>query len=293
MWFDDNEYTEGEWEYTEGEWEGYDIDDQSDEVDVPEIKIKLDLNLTEDQLPKAISEQVKVMRALEEKILKAQERKNKAMMAAEKAKHDVRIFKKKEAIEDLQDATLAQSKALSSVNDAMNLLFSNQKQLANVSSGLFAFGLMNMASNRTMYQRLKCELEKASEEELNELAKEELLKIIRQLKAQEDIYNRIDRHSSSIEALQKEVASLKSTAETIQHQQKEVRQRDASFVKSMTDTVTNIKRQVDSLRASVHSSNRPSSSPVTVKKTNNGWTIVLAISALIISLIAIALVILA
>lgn len=243
---------------------GYDIDEQFEEVDAP--KIELDFYLKEDQLPNAISSQVKVMDALEKRIKEAQERVNTAKNAAEIAKHKVSVFKKKQAIEELQYAVLAQSEAISSENEAMGLLFSHQKQLANVSNALYAFGLMIMTTNRTMYQRLKCELEKASEEELNELAREELMRIVRQLKAQEDIYNRIDRHSSSIESLQKEVTFLKSTM----------------------DSITNPKRQEGVLRSSGDSSTQPSSSLDIATKKKLEWTIALAISVLIIFLAAIA-----
>lgn len=77
------------------------------------------------------------------------------------------IFKKKQAIEELQAAVMEQSNALLSEDKALTLMFKSQKQLASVSSGLLVLGMANMASNRVAYETLKTELEKASTQELN------------------------------------------------------------------------------------------------------------------------------
>ncbi len=250
----------------------YDDEDAGSLV-VPDIK--LDLHLTEDQLPQAISSQIKVMNILEQRIQLAEARVKAAKEKTELARHDVSVFKKKKAIEELQNAVLAQSEGLFSESEAMRLLFLNQKQLANVSSGLFTFGLMNMTSNRTVYQRLKCELEKASEEELNELAKAELMKIVKQLKAQEDIYNRIENHASILETLQKDVSSLKSTAAAI------------PSLKSSVDALKAIPRTPAPVRTTP-----VTPAPVKVQKTSRGLPIALSIISLLISLGALALVLL-
>ena len=77
--------------------------------------------------------------------------------------------------------------------------------------GLLAMGLMNLVSNRTVFQRIKDELQKASEEEINEHAREELRKIVAQLKAQEDIYNRLDRQAGIIEDMQSKILQIEAT----------------------------------------------------------------------------------
>ena len=265
MWYDDdNEERCETYEDTECFKPDYYEEEEEEDDDKLIPDIKLDLNLKEDQLPAAISCQVKVMNVLEQRIKRAEQRAKAAKQRAEITKHDISVFKKKKAIEELQSAVLAQSEALASENSAMRLLFLNQKQLANVSSGLFAFGLMNMTNNRTVYQRLKCELEKASEEELNELAKAELMKIVDQLKAQEDIYNRIERHALIIGTLQEDISSLKN----------------------ITDTIPTIKSRVESL---ISTPSTPA--PTVEKKSRNGWFMTISIISILISLGTLALVI--
>ena len=253
-------------------------DEEAEALVIPEIN--LDIHLTEDQLPGAISSQVKVMKILEQRIKLAEARVESAKEKSELARHDVSVFKKKKAIEELQHAVLSQSEALFSESQAMRLLFLNQKQLANVSSGLFTFGLVNMTSNRTVYQRLKCELEKASEEELNELAKAELMKIVKQLKAQEDIYNRIENQATILETLQKDVTSLKSTTAVI------------PGLKSSVDALKAIPRTPAPVRAAPVTPTPVIPAPVVVQKRSSGWPIALSTISLLISLGALALVLL-
>ena len=56
--------------------------------------------------------------------------------------------------------------------------------LAEVSTGLLALGLANLVNNRTVFQKIKDQLQQASEEEINAHAREELKKIVSQLTRQ-------------------------------------------------------------------------------------------------------------
>ena len=52
---------------------------------------------------------------------------------------------------------------------------------------LFGLGVSNLAMNRSVVRGVEMRLKGASEEELDELARQEILGVVRQLKAQEDI----------------------------------------------------------------------------------------------------------
>jgi hypothetical protein len=174
------------------------------------INVQMDINVSPEQLPEVIREQVKVMEVLDQRITQAKEKVVAAQQKANEANHKIKIFRKKQSIEDLQVAVLAQSEAIAAEDEAMRISFLNQKMLADVSTGLLALGLANLVSNRTVFQRIKDQLQQASEEEVNEHAREELKKIVSQLKAQEDVYSRLERQAKIIEDIQEKILHIET-----------------------------------------------------------------------------------
>jgi hypothetical protein len=174
------------------------------------INVQMDINVSPEQLPEVIREQVKVMEVLDQRITQAKEKVVAAQQKANEAHHKIKVFRKKQSIEDLQVAVLAQSEAIAAEDEAMRISFLNQKMLADVSTGLLALGLANLVSNRTVFQRIKDQLQQASEEEVNEHAREELKKIVSQLKAQEDIYSRLERQAKIIEDIQEKILHIET-----------------------------------------------------------------------------------
>jgi hypothetical protein len=174
------------------------------------INVQMDINVSPEQLPEVIREQVKVMEVLDQRITQAKEKVVAAQQKANEANHKIKIFRKKQSIEDLQVAVLAQSEAIAAEDEAMRISFINQKMLADVSTGLLALGLANLVSNRTVFQRIKDQLQQASEEEVNAHAREELKKIVSQLKAQEDVYSRLERQAKIIEDIQEKILHIET-----------------------------------------------------------------------------------
>ncbi len=174
------------------------------------INVQMDINVSPEQLPEVIREQVKVMEVLDQRITQAKEKVVAAQQKANEANHKIKIFRKKQSIEDLQVAVLAQSEAIAAEDEAMRISFLNQKMLADVSTGLLALGLANLVSNRTVFQRIKDQLQQASEEEVNAHAREELKKIVSQLKAQEDVYSRLERQAKIIEDIQEKILHIET-----------------------------------------------------------------------------------
>jgi hypothetical protein len=174
------------------------------------INVQMDINVSPEQLPEVIREQVKVMEVLDQRITQAKEKVVAAQQKANEAHHKIKVFRKKQSIEDLQVAVLAQSEAIAAEDEAMRISFLNQKMLADVSTGLLALGLANLVSNRTVFQRIKDQLQQASEEEINAHAREELKKIVSQLKAQEDIYSRLERQAKIIEDIQEKILHIET-----------------------------------------------------------------------------------
>lgn len=180
----------------------------------PIIKFPNDIELKADDLPFVISQSFSEIEQSETKIkgsiIAAERAKDAAKAAKEKsAGWSFTGSKKKEAIEALQDASCEISKAQESLTDAMKQFFQGQKKMAESIKKLYGLGLINMAANRTVVRELELKLKNASVEELSESARQEILNLIQQLKAQEDLYNRMERHKEAIETLRTEMDSFK------------------------------------------------------------------------------------
>lgn len=149
----------------------------------------LQVAVNEADLPEVISTQVKKLNDLQKKV-------DESFALAEKAKKSAKsaydksvgwLHGKADAIEALQVSGKNQADALYEMAEAQKLSFENQQKLAEITKFLFAMGVTNIAMNRSVVRELELKLQGASKEELSKLAKEEIITVVRQLKAQEDI----------------------------------------------------------------------------------------------------------
>ncbi|MGN0179736.1 MAG: hypothetical protein ACI4DY_09900, partial [Monoglobaceae bacterium] len=149
------------------------------------------LNVDESDLPTVISEQFTQLKNLQKKTNAALKKAKEAQESAESARsHSAGWFQKKAAIEALQDATYDLAESQVSAAEAQKISFEYQEKLGKITQYLFALGVTNMAANRTVVRELELKLKGASKNELSELARREIVSVISQLKAQEDIMNK-------------------------------------------------------------------------------------------------------
>ena len=167
--------------------------------------------ITESMLPDIISGQIKELEGLElsikNAVAKAEEAKALACSAKEK---QAGLFQKKEAIELLQAATISLAEAEAATVEAQGISFECQKRIGEITKYLFALGCTNMAANRSVVRELKLILEGASGERLDELAKREIVNVIRQLKAQEDILNKQSELSARVREQERQLSEQAS-----------------------------------------------------------------------------------
>lgn len=143
--------------------------------------------ISESQLPSVISAQINNLTELENNVKEAANKAAYAKEQAEKAKVSAGLFQKKAAIELLQDAVKGNAEAQISLADAQKLSFEYQKKLTDITKFLFGLGVSSLAMNRCVVRELELRLKGASEEEISDLAKQELRNVILQLKEQEDM----------------------------------------------------------------------------------------------------------
>lgn len=149
------------------------------------------MTVGEAELPSIISSQLDLIAELEAKMNAAVEKGNSAKESAASAKErSAGAFKKKEAIEALQSATVDLAEAQMSSLDAQQILFEYQRQMTEITKYLFGLGCTNISVNRAIIQGLRDGVEGKNSEKFGELAKQHMLTLIKQLKAQEDIQNK-------------------------------------------------------------------------------------------------------
>lgn len=201
-------------------------------------------------LPNIIAEQGKTLNEFCEKkkqaIILAEAAKAKAAKAKEKK---VTWYSgKTDAIVELQSATEELSDALESLTEAVNQSYINQKKIAKVNEYLLGLGLTNTTLNRMVIRELEMKLNNASPEELSELAKQELMSVLRQLKAQEDIQNRLEKQAEGLrfhdEKLEQQENALQTLIEKENNLKISVDQVKIDFNKKLESAINNLRSEV-------------------------------------------------
>lgn len=133
---------------------------------------------------------------------------------------------RREAIESLQSALIKQTDALVEITDTERQMFENIESLSKSTKALFLLGVSNTAMTRTVIARLRDKLyNNSSKEELNAEARKEIVSIIKQLKAQDVLHNKVSHFSKKLKIIEQkrenlEVQFLELKDEIIRHNEK-------------------------------------------------------------------------
>ena len=145
---------------------------------------KLVVEVEEKDVPAIIQEQFDGLKILRDNVQTAIDKAEQAHTSAESAKDKkTGMFKNKAAIEALQSSTGDIADAVMANADAQKVILDYQQKLGEVMKYLLGLGV----SNRSVVRELELKLSGASEEELDELARQEIIGVVNQLNAQEDI----------------------------------------------------------------------------------------------------------
>ena len=232
------------------------------ESNLPQQKISIE------QLPAIIGNTFKHISEVDRKISNAVSRAEEAKKLADEASQKNAGWSffgsdKKEAIEALQSATVSQANALSDSVDANKELFNNQKKMSEALRYLFGLGVANMAANRTVVRELELKLKNASQEELSELARQEITNVILQLRAQEDMQYKLENHDRilrehkvDIDKIHGEINSFEERCKDILDRtetlQDDVSKKEKELADRFEDEKRHIKEEVNLLAKKLH-----------------------------------------
>lgn len=225
-------------------------------------------NISIEQLPTIIGNTFKHISEVDRKISNAVSRAEEAKKIADEASQKNAGWSffgsdKKEAIEALQSAAISQANALSDSVDANKELFNNQKKMSEAIRYLFGLGVANMAANRTVVRELELKLKNASQEELSELARQEITNVILQLRAQEDMQYKLENHDRilrehkvDIDKILGEINSFEERCKDILDRtetlQVDVSKKEKELADSFEDEKRHIKEEVNLLAKNFH-----------------------------------------
>lgn len=225
-------------------------------------------NISIEQLPTIIGNTFKHISEVDRKISNAVSRAEEAKKLADEASQKNAGWSffgsdKKEAIEALQSAAISQANALSDSVDANKELFNNQKKMSEALRYLFGLGVANMAANRTVVRELELKLKNASQEELSELARQEITNVILQLRAQEDMQYKLENHDRilrehkvDIDKILGEINSFEERCKDILDRtetlQVDVSKKEKELADSFEDEKRHIKEEVNLLAKNFH-----------------------------------------
>ena len=157
----------------------------------------VELNI--DQVPDLIHDRFKKVEELKKNVDKASKKAKLAKESAEVAKeHSAGLFQKKGAIEALQTVTHDLAEAQISAAQAQELSFEYHQKVAELTTFLFKLGVSSIAANRSVVRTLELKLMGASQEKLDEYARQEIAEVVRQLKEQEDLMRKHNMLSEKV-----------------------------------------------------------------------------------------------
>ncbi len=139
---------------------------------------------------------------------KMNENASEAMRIADEAsKQSAGFGKKKKAIEKLQELGKQQAIAIGITAKAVERIAKLQEGIINATKALLSLSVNNIATSRSLYQQLELRLKGASETELSDFARKEILNVMKQLKDQQDIMARQEKLNSVIHKQQEQLES--------------------------------------------------------------------------------------
>lgn len=191
-----------------------------------------------------IDREYKETKALAEQ---AKDRAKKALTAADEAsKKSAGFGKKKKAIEALQAAQKEQSLATETNTKAITKIAMLQERIIEATEALFALGISNVAANRSVYRQLELRMKGASEQELSDFARGEVVAVMQQLKEQQDVMasnnklsekvheqnDLLKKQASAIEALELQSKNQETEIEKLKLQNEKQKEQVQAYIKA-------------------------------------------------------------
>ncbi len=151
--------------------------------------------INEANLPSIIEERFDELKKIEKNVISLQEKSLDSQERAIELKNQgVGFFKKKQAIEDLQEVSVLLANNQVDSSSITNEIIKYQQKTYETMKYLFALGVSNLANNRAVTKFLKEKLKSSdiSNNQFEKFQKEEIVNVLKELSAQQDVLKKIE-----------------------------------------------------------------------------------------------------
>ena len=160
------------------------------------------------ELPNFVTKQVDSITQSSKDIEKSTKKAAELKEKANELKEKVGIFRKREAILDLQKVVKGIVDDLDMYCDALSSFQTNFENLSKTSEVLLGLSLVNSAQRNMVIRTIQLKLENASKEKLTELSKLELRRVLEQLNAQQELEKRVTSLKEKYDTLKQQMNTL-------------------------------------------------------------------------------------
>lgn len=204
-----------------------------------------DMTLQDSDYPEIIQKQFDELSELETQVNKASDKAHSAQKSAEKAnRSSAKVGHHKETIEALQEATVELADSQMSTSKALAISFEYQKKLADVSKYLMGLGMSSIVANRRIIEELELRLSGASGHKISELAKQEMMNLISQLKASQDIFEKTEKTQAKVEEIDEKQRRAEQETEENRKSQKKTEEKQDKAIEEHNDSLRQISGKV-------------------------------------------------
>lgn len=195
-------------------------DEELEDEEINELAEKAEFKIVNaSDVGKVIEQNFNKLKELKQSLRKT-DKKVKASLCDSQLAKDRRagVIFNKTNIEYIQRAVVTLAEAQDALTDTQKISFEYQRALTYFCKYLLFLGASNIATNRQIITTIEEKLSNASKKELNSQEKAELLNVVKDLKSQQDVFEKQERTAlrvkelnEKVEELQEEVNYLKST----------------------------------------------------------------------------------
>ena len=157
------------------------------------IENEQEISEQEEQLPLVLKKRFAELDTMKQHVLKLEKDNHQNLELAKEVNSDKpTFFHKWKTIKGLQDVVVSLSHNQVENTKITQEIISYQQKTYETMKYLFTLGLSNLAKNRAIVKYLKSLLKKEGESEFDEFEQKEIMQLLTQLKAQEDILIQVE-----------------------------------------------------------------------------------------------------
>lgn len=171
-------------------------------------------------------------------------------------------FQNEEALKAIVESTKDLSKGQIELSECLQSTLRCQQKMAQAISFLFGLSIMSLANSEKIIRELELRLKNASKFQINELARQEVKRVLEQLRAQRNMQVRLEEQRGKILEMDKTISGLESKSESLNKRDEEnlqiinsVRSECVAMSSNLSETINSTNEQSSILADKIKETN--------------------------------------